>query len=452
MALVKVKLADGSTIHINDTEFIGVYEGGILSAKCVPQGFDETQVLIGIAKLWSKKGYVSDAALIETEGVDLSENENVAYFHLVLISWFRMCNRAIAQGLKPLFKSKIVINQSVRGKPNFFQTELKNKGLLGPIISKLYYLTLEIPELMVIRDAYEMVLSTETYFPFDKRLRADMVHALGYGLSFLNLVPSARNVQQNALIVSNRNYDLNGFNSTLPAKLRHLSRASRFCANLILRNAVGASPEQGKSNGLLLNMNFLLEKFLKFCCQNQSSRVVDNAFSDGINKVEHGILMRPDISGGLDDGTHFILDAKHKVFVDSTGMVSASRRNRYDSEISKINRDDYYQIISYSRTHHHVDAQTLYGLVGLWVPREPLKSEYIYDEISPIVIQSRDSTGGTNYITISRIGLNFCRLLAEYGSSSDLNELYNFVGKNLFKKLRADIMPNIRSIKLNAHK
>lgn len=445
MAISSIKLSDDSDLFINTTEYIGVCRIGILNAKCVPKDFDDTYVVRGIAKLWATKEFSSNSAILETKSAQLKGQQNRKYFHLLLHSWFQMCNRSLEAGLRPIFKREIEISNTIRGKPDFFRTESINKGLLGSVISVVSRLGLDLPELMVIRDAYEYALQQDKLLPEDTTLKAAMIQTLSRGLSILNGVPRSENIRKNATLVLNRSHSANRSESghslaRLPPKLRHLSYTSSFCARLLLNRSDGVINSYAGQHGLLLNMNFLLQKFLQIVCRAKcTSR--DNIFADGINSVTNGISMNPDITGCLPNGTHFILDAKHKIFISDdfpeARRTKGNRKGQQAVNYSLVNREDFYQIVSYSRTHHKVHNGIFYGLIGLWNPSQPLERCYINTDIEPSVIEFVENNKPVQ-VVISRVALNFCRILHEVGIGEKIPQIYECVFSELFDKLEQD--------------
>ena len=168
-------MANGRVKHINDTEFVGVYNQGVLKPKCLPDQLDDESPIRGIATLWAQKEYASENGMLQTSSAQLNGQMNKKYFCLLLHNWFLACNQSLELGLKPVIRRDSQLRISLSGKPDFYKTEAKNKGLLGPTISVVTRLGYDIPELMVIRDAYEHVLRHDSLLPMDSSLRSWMI-------------------------------------------------------------------------------------------------------------------------------------------------------------------------------------------------------------------------------------------------------------------------------------
>jgi hypothetical protein len=450
MAIIKIKLADGTDKYINDTEYVGICSVGVLNAKCVAKNFDDSFLIRGIAKLWSTKGFASESAILETQSAKLKGKSNTKYFHLLLHTWFQICNRSLESGLRPVFRREIEIRNSLRGKPDFYKTDSLNKGMLGSIVSVVSRLGLNMPEIMVIRDAYEYSLQNDDLLPADATMRAAMITTLSRGLTILAGVPKSDNVRKNASSVfqrltSKKTSDSSHDLARLPPKLRHLSQTSAFCAKLLLNRNDGVVESEVGYSGLLLNMNYLLQRFLQNTCAYFAGPAHSCILSNGINYVENGISMQPDIVGALPDGDHFILDAKHKIFVNENSNDSTTKKQNQkkivnsDGSSPMISREDFHQIISYSTTHHEIEKNTFYGLIGLWNAKDPLTSAYIDERSAPSLINFKTVIGGSRVIVISRLAINFARVLHEVGSNVQLSSIYESVFNEVFQKLKNDL-------------
>jgi len=432
MAWRNINLANGEVAHINDTEYVGIYEDGFLPAKCIPSGAEDANALTGIADLWSNLSESSNHGFLETRAAKMHGAKHLAFYFLLLYAWLRRSNQDISHHLRPVFLSQGRISPSLRGQVDYFRSNVLNRGLLGNFSSRVTSLGFSLRQLMALRDAYEF-LSSSNLAPSDQYLRDKFNHEVSYGLSLLSEVPRSINPEVNALFIREHS---NGKGLGLPPKLQNLAWAVSLAVDIILNRENGVLGAARGTNGLLFNMNYLLQLVIQKACEGVGGKRTNSLFNRGINKVVNANGMEPDVFGAFRDGIHFIIDAKHKIFVSP--RQNKSQFGISDGISQPIDRDDFYQIVSYTTTHHLTEGPARYGLAGLWISDRKEADEYILPTLEPIEIRFKNQHKVEDNHLVSRLAVDFFRVLSDVGRGVDRYKVVHQLGTEIISKLEVD--------------
>lgn len=449
------------------SEFIGIDRDGPLYGKSLESlsESEKNSAILGVNRLWTS--FFEEAGLVETEFVSLSRESLPSLYDLVLTVLLRKFNVLLKRHLRPTFVRSEQSLPWLKGKYDPVNVEYRTLLGVQEFQCKVSDLTYSIPPLQAIKDAYN-ILSRRAIC--DGLAPPQFLQTIMAGLHLLRHVPASPRPIHNAQLVisrlgsTNHGQSKNG-SGTLPRKIQPLSNVVRFSAELLAYNLRGVVSNTLGINGIALNLNYLLERVVRSAMESiggtQDPKVFPgnaiNEISTFVERENEDRFMRPDCFGILRaaqlvptyanekellaqfDEHLYVFDAKHKLFyTQSDGL-------------QRISRSDFYQIVSYARTHHRTgQPQAIYALVGLEEEntvnkdvKNLLPGRYIGIEnpgrLASTKISFRDLSGrNSTEVTIHHLPLRFGQFLFDFGTISQSSN-----PKELFQRLALDILAAI---------
>jgi hypothetical protein len=323
---------------------------------------------------------------------------------------------------KPTFEYETKNSSAIRGKIDFSKGILRNLGLQHKHVVTFSTLAYSDPLISFLKFAVPFVSNRIIKF-FGSATSKELCRESAVVENLLESTKVPKDPFLSALEIV---YDSLAFNQKFIALLPE----ARILAHFVLFTSVGMG-ETGrfKGDGLLLNLNRPFESLLRNCLlATEKFRPVNERLNEiflGENRAS--FVMRPDCKGWLNINgkeTFVILDAKHKIM---EGEVQD------DVDATSINRNDFYQIISYAMTHSFgKTGDCRYMLVGLRAEAAP--TTQLIQTLPPINVRHSDET-----LSIGRATLNFGSILYQIGKrrsqGQEIDSLLQELGHNLIDTL-----------------
>lgn len=435
-----------------NSEYAGFESGEVLQAKCFSL-IDSKNVealataTLGIAQLWSLYSGKRSDAIVETDSHRISRGSQEPMLSIMMDHWLRSHVDITQRHLKPIFQRRSVRTTNWNGSIDFAKNLVKNLGLIGPVESKKNYLDLDIPHIKVIRDAY-LILSSLFVARRVSMIDQNINRSLHVLLGLYSSVPASADPKNNALKVRNfRRYKNDEISFIdLPPKISALSSVIDFCCDVVLSHEFAVSGSSAGVPGIKLNLNYLvqfaLEEAMTLCGGTKPSdlfpkeRINNIKYLNPTIDLEYKRWMSPDIYGFIQNGKQglaYILDSKHKAFFSGA------------KQIPTVDRDDFYQLLSYSATHFKQftveNVDWFYGLVGLAKETEICadpKNVLRYIDINSLGVFEidYDSRGEPVQKKILAIPLRFSQLLYDCGrckNQEGIRDVLKRLGDELLK-------------------
>jgi len=440
------------------SEFTGIDSSDVYYPKSIPKlrGPALRYALSGIIRAWSTSN--TSSGIYMSDSTTLDSSANPEFYEFLLYFWLLRFNSLSAAYLLPIFKSKSEYREFIVGKVDFPRYELEacSRTQLG-FFCEYNNLSFDLPYYRVIKDGYRDLLRRLNK---NDLLISGVFRLIYQGLQLVNRVPHSNDFIRNAMVVREK-ADPQGRIIGLPQKVLPLSELIQFFSAYILKEDRGVSPGISFMQGILFNLNYLMEYILRRSLRSTYSNfeIQKNLFSGGaINKVhfrQQGNIanlgsMRPDCKGVFSkfndwipaslqtffEGKIYIFDAKHKVFSSN-------------DELERIGRDDLYQIISYSATHNNLEArQGIYGLVGLET-ESTLELDDNFKMREYIKLDPRSKTGvvlvesDKRTTEVLQIPFRFGQFLHDLGKVGETNQelIYQRAGINLLQAVFQALRP-----------
>jgi hypothetical protein len=429
------------------SDFAGIDSSGVYYPKSIKnlRGLELQFALKGMLNAWIIAQ--TNTGIIRTEKIKLDGSKYSEFYSFLLLYWIRRFNLEIAAFLAPEFREHESKQMFLKGRVDLvklFCSEFKGAEL---ITGRYNDLSFDFDHLKVLKDGYRDLLAK---INVDEPLARDLFNLTCQGLDLLRAVPSSDNPKVNALRLYNNFISGHG-KEVLPPKAENLYDAIQFFSKSITKNTTEALPSDGELEGLLFNLNYLLEYIVRKALRSTYSdlKTQERLFAnDQINNIRvvrgNGSLsrrqMKPDCLGvfanmnphlsdeirNFFESKIYIFDAKHKIIGG-------------DDDAIELSRSDFYQIISYSTTHFNPDARNgVYGLVGLEAEQSICSDDHYSSRnyiglgkasVSALVRIESDQQS----VEVANLGFKFGQFLYDLGRSPETNHdaIYGKLGENI---------------------
>lgn len=353
---------------------------------------------------------------------------SLRFQELILLNAIHRIEAELIKASKIKYERIINYGHQVKGKIKFDTTAIRNLGIDGKFVTEQNKISFNHPLDYLIKEVSHLVL--QKIGPFiNQTSKADLLKSVSNIHGLLDLKDDKIKVEDVAvrlIYTSEFDFDLNF--KTILADIKIL-------AHYYFQDKIDISGANSNAftQCFLLNLNRPFEALLK------KSLVLAGLepSTEGFNKIylpqQNNVIpfrMKPDCYGTI-HGKHLILDAKHKIFQETAQLDEDE-----EPSIVAINRNDFYQIISYAKTHSFKSKDGYYGLVGL-NNESSFSNQLLGPKISDTII---DSSPSESILRIKRISVNFGSLLCRIGKlvgtdSKKIDELLIQLGYEVIASL-----------------
>lgn len=352
---------------------------------------------------------------------------------IILLNAISKIEDSLALSFRARYERFVENSPKILGRIDFIKTLNKNLGIQGKHTISYNRFTFDHPLHELIKYS-SLMLARDLGSLLDEKPKQQLTKSINRIQDLLDECRLVDNHVRTAIrLLYNHDFDYE-------QEFQSILSEVKILAYLYLQKKIGpsAANESVPIDCFRLNLNRPFEKLIR----NSLEQIGMSKFDSGINKIYLGCNikevpfdMRPDCYGEL-DGRIVIVDAKHKVY-------QANRAKDDDDEVSSthINRNDFYQIISYARTHNNQSSKDLYGLVGLTM--ENSYSDEILGPPMPDINVKYDVDGVSKSATlcIKRISLNFGSILRRIGIASAngdaaMSKIYKEIGSAVYAELK----------------
>jgi 5-methylcytosine-specific restriction endonuclease McrBC regulatory subunit McrC len=431
-----------------ETEFTGIDQNGIYRPKSAKDlsGTDLSFTLKGICRAWSKAN--TSRGIYLTKPVQLDVSENKEFFEFLLFFWLQRFNNLMANHLLPVFKPFRESLPFAVGRVDLVALEAKMERSTFQFDCDFSNVSSDVDVLRILKDGYIEVLRRASSMTATE---GEILALVGRGLQILKNVPSSKNPVSNALKVRWKIRDVGMAGSHL-ARLAPLIEAVTFFSNYIPSTQEGLLAKKGNVQGVLFNMNYLLEYVVrrairtlysdlepqkKEFANGQINRIVvrngDRKKSKHMNPDCVGIFSRVNtdlpakVINFINDKV-YIFDAKHKTIGDSRSTQAG------------FGRDDFYQLVAYSSTHSNSGKREgIYGLIGI-----ESESSFLNDKnwaLRRYVTGGREKTTAILNISFDQRNLDLVQIPIRFGQFLyDLGRIEEDQSDLLYKALGISII------------
>jgi len=346
------------------------------------------------------------------ENVDLSTGK--LYFEKIL-AYYALCSisKKLVSEARPSYEHIEAKVSGIKGRINFSKTIAQNRGILSSHAVEFDRLSFNDPLLRFVKSAAKSV-----YFNLCQTYPDDFSAQVLRSVELVESCLKDANDDSDALSTAIK---VTSGTLRFHTKYQHLLPDARILAHFILSDELGMTETNSSTGfqGIMLNLNRPFEKLLTKALQATGRFSHESCQDHPLNKIESVdqagnpktvYRMRPDCKGRVDFSGkehYLLLDAKHKVMATSE-LDEEDDDGAIDKH--KINRSDFYQLISYARTHEDFAIPCFYGLVGLTEEQE--ETGILVKGLPRVRI-----TFGGESLFIDRLTVNFGAVLIELARS-----------------------------------
>jgi len=363
---------------------------------------------------------------------DLAETskQSKSFLEYILLKNVIAASAKLSNTYRPSYLLHGEIEPKIRGKINFTKTASKCFGLRTHHFCEYYDLKQEDPILSVIKEGALKCA----------RVLSPLINSENRKLLFAaaNFIQSVSGSNSDSSLIRLYCHQIlsDGYTNE---KFGDLITEAKVLAYFLLFNQIGyesaSSAKKVILDGVLVNLNRTFEKFIS------SALLATGRFekdSNDLNRIllreegslkASGFIMRPDCKGylTLNSGrSYLLLDVKHKVM-----------RNILEEDASKtesdINRNDFYQIISYAKTMRKRSISTVDSTFVLFGLNYENGSEAELVSALPTIFIDDEQHG----LNVDRICLNFGLAMKMLGNALESDEgkrqIFSKVGLEIIK-------------------
>ena len=457
---------DNGSYRNNITEYVGIDSSGTIPAKSLEflVGPDRKIALVGVAKLWGALFNERANSIITTSSVELSPESDSGLAEILVAIWLKQFNKLLQQHLHPVFISTKERRSSVSGQVDYidFETRMTHGEVPNDFDCRTINLTFSIPELKVIRDAYDILPNILSRVGL--QIIPEVRRELMLGAELVRPIPTSSSPMSNALSLlrSRRVYKEKSYFIDLAQKLRNLNDVVSFCVDLVVNGLTNPKSKILGMPGVVFNLNYLLEMILREAMLSVGGSKSPQVFlGNRINNIEFHCLekpgasllgrrfMQPDCFGLLQNHQElkeyncsdlmdhiYIMDAKHKFFA-------------MQGSAARVSREDFYQLVAYASTHYgKSDHRSLYAFIGLdseiSVVRnlENVTGRYVDFGAGKVSVNRIEFGNSKGPLDIIQIPIKFGQFLYDIGRASqmlDVKKVIKYLGRDLLVSLKSNI-------------